>query len=124
MRSARAKVLHPLCGRPMVAWAVEAAASLDHISGGRLNLGIGAGWFEKEHVDLGFDFGTFTDRFEKLEEALRIIGPMLRGERPTLEGEHYRVREAINSPPPMESSISRCASKLRPGRRVVDFTRR
>ena len=63
--------------------------------------GIGCGWFEKEHEDLGFEFGTFTDRFEKLEEALQIIGPMLRGEQPTLEGKHYRVAEAINSPPPI-----------------------
>ena len=63
--------------------------------------GIGCGWFEKEHVDLGFDFGTFTDRFEKLEEALQIIIPMLRGELPTLAGKHYRVTKAINSPAPI-----------------------
>ncbi|MDJ0869708.1 MAG: LLM class F420-dependent oxidoreductase [Myxococcota bacterium] len=75
--------------------------TLDHVSGGRATLGIGAGWFEKEHLDLGFEFGTFTDRFEKLEEALRIIIPMLRGERPTLEGKHYRVSEAANVPGPI-----------------------
>ncbi len=73
--------------------------TLDHVSGGRATLGIGAGWFEKEHVDLGFEFGTFTDRFEKLEEALQIIVPMLRGEGPSLEGKHYRVKDAVNSPP-------------------------
>jgi F420-dependent oxidoreductase-like protein len=75
--------------------------TLDHVSGGRATLGIGCGWFEKEHEDLGFEFGTFSDRFEKLEEALQIIGPMLRGEHPTLDGKHYRVKEAINSPPPI-----------------------
>ena len=75
--------------------------TLDHVSGGRATLGIGCGWFEKEHVDLGFEFGTFTDRFEKLEEALQIILPMLRGERPTLAGKHYRVTEAANSPLPI-----------------------
>jgi len=75
--------------------------TLDHVSGGRATLGIGCGWFEKEHVDLGFDFGTFSDRFEKLEEALRIIIPMLRGERPSLDGKHYRASEAINSPAPI-----------------------
>ncbi len=75
--------------------------TLDHVSGGRATLGIGAGWFEKEHVDLGFEFGTFTDRFEKLEEALQIILPMLRDERPSLKGRHYTVTEAANSPAPV-----------------------
>ena len=56
----------------------KSITTLDHVSGGRATLGIGAGWFEKEHADLGFEFGTFTDRFEKLEEALQIIIPMLR----------------------------------------------
>ena len=49
-------------------------------------LGIGAGWFEQEHHDYGFEFGTFTQRFERLEEALQIIAPMLRGEEPTFDG--------------------------------------
>ncbi len=75
--------------------------TLDHVSHGRATLGIGAGWFEAEHVALGFDFGSFGDRFEKLEEALKIIGPMLRGERPTLHGKHYTAIDAINSPAPV-----------------------
>lgn len=79
----------------------KAITTLDHVSGGRATLGIGCGWFEKEHVDLGFEFGSWSDRFEKLEEALQIVIPMLRGERPTLEGRHYRVKEAANSPAPV-----------------------
>ena len=75
--------------------------TLDIVSRGRAQLGIGAGWFEFEHDALGFEFGTFTDRFEKLEESLQIILPMLRDERPTLDGEHYTVKEAINQPPPI-----------------------
>jgi len=75
--------------------------TLDHVSHGRATLGLGAGWFEKEHLDLGFAYGTFGERFEKLEEALRIIVPMLRGERPTLHGKHYTVTEAANSPAPV-----------------------
>ena len=75
--------------------------ALDHVSGGRATLGIGAGWFELEHQSLGFDFGTFTDRFEKLEEALQIIIPLLRGERVSFDGVHYRVADAFNVPAPI-----------------------
>jgi F420-dependent oxidoreductase-like protein len=75
--------------------------ALDIVSSGRAQLGIGAGWFEVEHDALGFEFGTFTDRFEKLEEALQIILPMLRDERPTLAGTRYSVTDAINQPPPV-----------------------
>ncbi|MDP1793079.1 MAG: LLM class F420-dependent oxidoreductase [Acidimicrobiales bacterium] len=75
--------------------------TLDVVSNGRAMLGIGAGWFEFEHNSLGFEFGTFTDRFEKLEEALQIILPMLRDERPSVDGKHYQVRDAINQPPPV-----------------------
>jgi F420-dependent oxidoreductase-like protein len=79
----------------------KTVTALDIVSGGRAQLGIGAGWFELEHDSLGFEFGTFTDRFEKLEEALQIILPMLRDERPTFSGTHYAVKDAINQPPPV-----------------------
>lgn len=75
--------------------------SLDHVSNGRATLGIGAGWFELEHHSLGFEFGTFTDRFEKLEEALQIIIPMLRGETVSFSGKHYEVKDAVNFPAPL-----------------------
>jgi F420-dependent oxidoreductase-like protein len=75
--------------------------ALDVVSGGRAQLGIGCGWFDVEHDALGFEFGTFTDRFEKLEEALQIILPMLRGEEPTFLGEHYEVKSAYNNPAPV-----------------------
>jgi F420-dependent oxidoreductase-like protein len=80
---------------PMLAKTVT---TLDVVSGGRAILGIGAGWFEQEHHDYGYDFGTFTQRFEKLEEALQIIGPMLKGENPTFDGSWYQVRTAMNNP--------------------------
>lgn len=79
----------------------KTVTALDLVSDGRAQLGIGAGWFELEHDSLGYEFGTFTDRFEKLEEALQIIVPMLRGQRPNLAGNRYRVSEAINSPAPL-----------------------
>jgi F420-dependent oxidoreductase-like protein len=80
---------------PMLAKTVT---TLDVVSGGRAVLGIGAGWFELEHRQFGWEFGTFTDRFERLDEALQIIVPMLRGERPTLDGKWYRTESAMNEP--------------------------
>jgi F420-dependent oxidoreductase-like protein len=79
----------------------KTVTTLDIVSEGRAMLGIGAGWFELEHEAYGIEFGTFTDRFEKLEEALQIIVPMLRGHRPSLAGRHYRVSDAINQPLPV-----------------------
>lgn len=79
----------------------KVVTTLDVVSEGRALLGIGAGWYELEHRAFGVEFGTFTDRFEKLEEALQIILPMLRGERPSFSGDHYRVEDAINQPPPV-----------------------
>ncbi|MBB2992650.1 F420-dependent oxidoreductase-like protein [Mycolicibacterium iranicum] len=72
--------------------------TLDVISQGRAILGIGTGWFELEHDQLGYEFGTFTDRFNKLGEALQIILPMIEGERPTFTGKYYRVQEAMANP--------------------------
>ena len=79
----------------------KAVTALDHVSSGRATLGIGAGWFQLEHDSLGYEFGTFTDRFEKLEEALQIVIPMLNGEKVSLDGKHYQVSDAINSPLPV-----------------------
>ncbi|MDG3012665.1 LLM class F420-dependent oxidoreductase [Rhodococcus sp. D2-41] len=76
----------------------KTVTTLDVVSGGRAVLGIGAGWFELEHQQLGYEFGTFTDRFARLGEALEIIAPMLRGDRPTYEGKWYRADGAINEP--------------------------
>jgi F420-dependent oxidoreductase-like protein len=83
------------------AMLAKVITALDIVSQGRAQLGIGAGWFELEHDAFGYEFGTFTDRFQKLEESLQIILPMLRDERPSLDGAHYTVREAINQPPPV-----------------------
>ena len=76
----------------------KAITTLDVISAGRAILGIGTGWFELEHDSLGYEFGTFTDRFNKLGEALQIILPMLAGERPTVNGKYYRTQEAMAEP--------------------------
>ncbi|AYE96038.1 LLM class F420-dependent oxidoreductase [Mycobacterium paragordonae] len=72
--------------------------TLDVVSAGRAVLGIGAGWFELEHRQLGFEFGTFTDRFNRLEEAMQILDPMIKGERPTFSGQWYSTESAMAEP--------------------------
>jgi len=72
--------------------------TLDVISQGRAVLGIGTGWFELEHTQLGFEFGTFTERFAKLDEALQVILPMIRGRRVTFSGTFYRTEDAVAVP--------------------------
>jgi F420-dependent oxidoreductase-like protein len=76
----------------------KTVTTLDVVSKGRAILGIGAGWFEREHHDYGFEFGTFGQRFERLEEALTIIAPMLKGEQASLDGKWYTARGAMNNP--------------------------
>ncbi len=80
----------------------KVVTTLDLVSGGRAMLGIGAAWFEPEHVGYGFEFPPLGERLSRLEEALEIIAPMLRGERPTFEGRYYRVQGALNSPAPLQ----------------------
>ena len=79
----------------------KTVTTLDIVSQGRAMLGIGAGWFELEHDAFGIEFGTFTDRFEKLEESLQIVGPMLRGEKANLDGKWYTAKDAMNEPNPI-----------------------
>jgi len=75
--------------------------TLDVISQGRAFLGIGAAWHDVEHHALGVEFPPVKERFERLEEALEICRAMFHGERPTIEGKHYTVKDAINSPAPI-----------------------
>jgi F420-dependent oxidoreductase-like protein len=78
------------------------AATLDHVSKGRFNLGIGAGWFEAEHKAFGIDFKTIPGRLRALEEALQIIRGMFTQERTTLRGKHYQVTDVIGVPKPVQ----------------------
>jgi alkanesulfonate monooxygenase SsuD/methylene tetrahydromethanopterin reductase-like flavin-dependent oxidoreductase (luciferase family) len=73
------------------------AATADEVAGGRLILGLGTGWHEPEYAAFGYPFDHRAGRFE---EALRIIVPLTRGERVTLEGTWHRVADAVLIPPP------------------------
>jgi F420-dependent oxidoreductase-like protein len=75
--------------------------ALDVISQGRAIWAIGAAWYQLEHEALGFEFGTFTERFEKLEEALQIVTSMFVNDTTTFEGKWYSVKDAFNLPKPV-----------------------
>jgi alkanesulfonate monooxygenase SsuD/methylene tetrahydromethanopterin reductase-like flavin-dependent oxidoreductase (luciferase family) len=81
----------------------KAACTLDHISGGRFNLGIGAGWFELEHTTLGIDFKTVGGRLQALDESLQIIRGMFTQEKTTVHGRHYTVTDALCLPKPLQN---------------------
>ncbi len=78
------------------------AATIDHLCGGRLNLGIGAGWNELEHRSFGIDFKTLGGRLDALDESCRIIKGMFTQERTTFEGKHYQVVDAVCNPKPLQ----------------------
>jgi len=72
--------------------------TLDVLSGGRAWLGIGAAWFEQEHVGLGVPFPPLKERFERLEEALQIVKQMWSEDNGPYEGKHYQLAETLNVP--------------------------
>jgi len=75
--------------------------ALDVISRGRAIWAIGAAWYQLEHEAMGFEFGTFAERFEKLEEALQIVKSMFVNDTTTFEGKWYSVKDAFNLPKPV-----------------------
>lgn len=76
--------------------------TLDVISGGRAILGIGAAWYEEEHVALGFDFPPVSERMHRLEQAVQICRAMFTEEAPSFSGVHYRIEGAKNVPRPIQ----------------------
>jgi F420-dependent oxidoreductase-like protein len=77
---------------------VKTVTTLDVLSGGRAWLGIGAAWNEQESRGLGIPFPPLAERFERLEETLRIVGQMWAGDRRPFEGRHYRLEQPLNVP--------------------------
>lgn len=81
------------------------AATTDHISGGRLLLGLGAGWQENEHEQYGIHLGPPGERVDRFEEALAIVRGLLDEPTTTVEGEHYTVRDAVAWPKPVQAHL-------------------
>ena len=77
--------------------------TLDVLSGGRAQLGIGAAWYEREHLGLGVPFPPLAERFERLEETLQICLQMWSDDNGPFDGTHYQLAETICAPPPISS---------------------
>lgn len=78
------------------------AATVDVVSEGRLDLGIGAGWFTKEHDAYGIDLPPLKERFDRLDEAVEVIHLLLTQDTSNFAGEHYRLTDARCEPKPVQ----------------------
>ena len=82
------------------------ATTLDHVSGGRAVLGLGGGWFDREHEAFGIDFGSgFGERLDRLDEAAMLIRRLLDGERVTHRGRFFEMHDALCLPRPVQSRL-------------------
>ena len=81
----------------------KTVTTLDVLSGGRAELGIGAAWYEREHVGLGVPFPPVKERFERLEEALQICLQMWSDDNGPFRGRHYQLAETLCRPPPVSA---------------------
>jgi F420-dependent oxidoreductase-like protein len=81
----------------------KAATTVDRISGGRVELGMGAGWWQEEHTTHGFPFPPVPERFERLEEQLEIVHGLFTQERFSFAGKQYRLQDASFWPKPVQA---------------------
>jgi F420-dependent oxidoreductase-like protein len=81
------------------------AATIDHVSGGRLELGIGAAWFELEHDQYGIPFPRIGVRMDMLDEACRIMRSLWTQETTTFEGRHFQLKDARMEPKPVQEHL-------------------
>ena len=81
------------------------AATVDHVSGGRLLLGIGTGWQENEHEQYGIELGSRPERIDRFEEGCQVLRGLLRDASTTVAGHHYRVTAAGAEPKPVQDPL-------------------
>jgi F420-dependent oxidoreductase-like protein len=84
------------------AFLAKMAATLDNVSNGRLELGLGAGWMEEEYKAYGYHFGSGGVRADQLKEGVEIIKKMFTEEKPSYTGKYYSITEAYNNPKPVQ----------------------
>jgi len=82
-----------------------AITAIDHLSGGRVDVGLGAGWAEVEYRAYGIDFAAVGTRMDQLEEGAEIVRGLLHDEVTSFDGDHFSIRDARNEPRPVQSRI-------------------
>ena len=87
--------------RPPALLATE-AVTIDHVSNGRLEIGLGAAWNAREHRALGFDFPPTGERLRRLEEAVQVLKLLMTRDGSTFEGRYYRIHDASYHPRPIQ----------------------
>lgn len=89
-------------------WTARMAKDVDNLAGGRLVLGVGAGWQVREHTNFGFALAELSERFDRFEEGLTVITRLLRDDAPvTFEGNYYQLRDAVLLPRPERAGGTR-----------------
>lgn len=78
------------------------AMTVDHLSNGRLDLGLGAGWYEPEHHTFGLEFPPTPERVGRFREAVEVVDGLLRNDTTTYSGKHYQLRDAPMRPRPVQ----------------------
>lgn len=78
------------------------AITVDHVSGGRLELAVGAAWFGDEHAEMGIPFPPTGERADRLEEAIAVLRALMTSDEATFEGRHYQLRGATYRPRPVQ----------------------
>ena len=81
------------------------AVTLDHITNGRVVLGLGSGWQENEHQQYGIEFGSVGERLRKLDEACELINQLLGNHTTTFNGEFYQLHDATLEPKPIQTPM-------------------
>jgi F420-dependent oxidoreductase-like protein len=81
------------------------AATVDHVTGGRFTLGVGAGWQVNEHEQYGIELPPVKERLDRFVEGLRVLLGLLRQPRTTVHGEYYRLTDAVCEPKPVQERL-------------------
>ena len=92
------------------------ATTLDITSGGRLELGVGAGWNQEECDAYGIDLGTMRERFDRFEEGMAVIDSLLTNDLTNFSGKYFQLTDAMNNPKPVQRPLPICIGGRGPKR--------